>query len=81
MGRAALANLAVLEPSFALLTSSAEASPFLGDLVLRGKRMSLDLNDFRRSTLAARDSSLMFWRRGSTEMPMVDASLRGIPAA
>ena len=36
---------------------------------------------FRRATLRASDSSLRFWRRWSTEMPMVRAYSLGIPAA
>merc|ERR1711964_52558 len=36
---------------------------------------------WRRSTLALRPSSERFWRRGSTEIPMVRANLRGMPAA
>jgi hypothetical protein len=79
MGKVTLACLTKF--SLAALTSSAEASPFLGALLLRGKRMTRLRYAFRRSTLAARDSSERFWRRGSTEIPMVGASLRGMPAA
>ena len=31
--------------------------------------------------MSTRDSSERFWRRGSTEMPIVGASLRGMPAS
>jgi hypothetical protein len=48
-------------------------SAFLGLLDLRGKTMRRALYSFRRWTLAARASSERFWRRGSTEMPMVGA--------
>lgn len=36
---------------------------------------------FRRATLTVRDSWERFWRRASTDMPIVGASLRGIPAS
>lgn len=48
-------------------------SAFLGLLDLRGKTMRRALYSFRRSTLAARPSSERFWRRASTEIPMVRA--------
>lgn len=69
--------------SLTALTSSTEASPFLAALVpvRRGKTMRRWRYSWRRSTLALRDSSDRFWRRGSTEIPMVGASLRGMPAA
>ena len=63
------------------LTSSAEASPLVTLPLRRGKRMRRFLYSWRRSTLALRDSSERFWRRGSTEIPIVGASLRGMPAA
>jgi len=79
MGRRALRELTGF--SLAALTSAAEASPLLTFPLRRGKRMRRFLYSWRRSTLALRDSSERFWRRGSTEMPIVGASLRGIPAA
>jgi hypothetical protein len=68
-------------PLFAFFTSSAEASPFFGLLWRRGNRIKRFLYSCRRSTFSFRDSSERFWRRGSTAMPIVCASLRGIPAA
>jgi hypothetical protein len=68
-------------PALAALRSSAEASPCLVLPLRRGKRMRRFLYSWRRSTLALRPSSERFWRRGSTEIPMVRANLRGIPAA
>lgn len=68
-------------PSDAALASSALASPFFGVLLLRGKRISRALYAFSRSTLALSDSSLRFCRRGSTEIPTVGASFRGMPAS
>ncbi len=52
---------------------SLAVSVFLGLLDLRGKTIRRALYSFRRSTLAARPSSERFWRRASTEMPMVGA--------
>ena len=68
-------------PDLAALMSSAEASPCLVLPLRRGKRMRRLRYSWRRSTLALRDSSERFWRRGSTEIPMVRANLRGMPAA
>ena len=79
MGKALEICLAV--PEEAPLTSSAEASPFFCLPALRGNKMRRDVYSLRRATFAARDSSERFWRRGSTEMPMVRASLRGTAAA
>lgn len=67
--------------SLAADTSSLEASPCLCWPSLRGKRMRRARYSFRRATFAARDSVERFWRRGSTEIPIVGASLRGIPAS
>jgi len=52
---------------------SLAVSVFLGLLDLRGKTMRRALYSFRRSTLAASASSERFWRRASTEIPMVGA--------
>ena len=71
----------VFSPLLADLMSSAEASPCLVLPLRRGKRIRRLWNSWRRSTLALRPSSDRFWRRGSTEMPMVRANLRGMPAA
>lgn len=65
----------------AAATSSAEASSFLYWPLLRGKRIKRLLNSWRRATLAVRDSWETFLRRASTEMPIVGASLRGMPAS
>lgn len=81
MGRTSLVDLMVFSPFLAALTSSTEASPFLVLPLRRGKRIRRFLYSWRRSTLALRLSSERFWRRGSTEIPMVGASLRGMPAA
>lgn len=56
-------------------------SAFLGLLDLRGKTMRRFLYSFKRSTLAAKASSERFWRRASTEIPMVRAYSLGTPAA
>ena len=81
MGRTELVALTRFSPFLAALTSSAEASPLLVLPLRRGKRIRRFLYSWRRSTLALRPSSERFWRRGSTEIPMVRANLRGIPAA
>jgi hypothetical protein len=81
MGRIEVVEETMLSPFLAALTSSAEASPLLVLPLRRGKRMRRFLYSWRRSTLALRLSSERFWRRGSTEIPMVAASLRGIPAS
>lgn len=47
----------------------------------RGKRISRARYAFRRSTLVASDAVDRLARRGSTLMPMVGASLRGILAS
>jgi hypothetical protein len=78
MGRPCL----MLEVVFlALAISSLVASPFFCCPALRGKRMRRARYSLRRATLAERDSVERFWRRGSTEIPIVGASLRGIPAS
>ena len=64
-----------------LETSSLDASSFLCLPSLRGKRMRRERYSFRRATLTERDSVERFWRRESTEIPIVGASLRGIPAS
>lgn len=80
MGRMALTFLTTLS-SVAALTSSADESSFLCWPDLRGKRIKRALYDLRRATLALRDSCEWFVRRGSTEIPIVGASLRAIPAS
>ena len=79
MGRTLVRRM--FSPALAALTSSAEASPCLVLPLRRGNRISFLRYSWRRSTLALRDSSERFWRRGSTEIPMVRANLRGMPAA
>lgn len=83
MGRTELRSRVTFSPALAALTSSTEESPFLVALVpvRRGKTMRRSRYSLRRWTLAFRDSSERFWRRGSTEIPMVGASLRGMPAS
>lgn len=81
MGRPALVLLTMFSAVLAALMSSAEASPLFDLPLRRGKRMRRFLYSWRRSTLALRPSSERFWRRGSTEIPIVRANLRGIPAA
>lgn len=60
-----------------LLTS---LSPCLGLLAFLGKRMSLVLYSFNLWTLAWRDSVERFFRRWSTEMPMLKACFGDTPA-
>ena len=79
MGRMLLRT--TFSPDLAALTSSTEASPCLVFPLRRGKRIRRLRYSWRRSTLALRDSSERFWRRGSTEIPIVRANLRGMPAA
>jgi hypothetical protein len=67
-------------PFLAFFTSSGLASSSLCAPERRGKRMRRFLYSCRRATLIFNPSSLRFWRRGSTAMPIVAASLRGIPA-
>jgi hypothetical protein len=81
MGRAEAVLVMIFSALLAALMSSADASPSLVLPLRRGKRMRRFLYSWRRSTLALRPSSERLARRGSTEIPMVRANLRGIPAA
>lgn len=57
-----------------------EASPSLGLLALRGKRINLDLYSFSLCTFCCRASTFLFLRLWSTDMPTVRAYFRLTPA-
>lgn len=65
----------------AAATSSLLASPCLCWPSLRGKRIRRARYALRRATFWESDSCDRFWRRESTEIPIVGANLRGIPAS